>query len=81
MSHLRKRHSSASDAVIPIDREWHEKNRMPKNPTVEQRVQWHLEHGKHCACRPIPAKLLDRVKELRRSRNPRPNAARKKELT
>ncbi len=30
--------------------------------TFAQRVKWHLEHAKHCACRPMPAELLERVK-------------------
>ena len=39
-------------------RQWHAQNRMPKNATPQQRVEWHLEHAKHCACRPIPASVL-----------------------
>jgi len=31
---------------------------MPKNPTPQQRVEWHVEHAKHCQCRPIPAGVL-----------------------
>jgi len=31
---------------------------MPKNPSIEQRIQWHLEHLKNCNCRnDIPEKL------------------------
>jgi hypothetical protein len=45
-------------------RRWHEQNRMPKNPTAQQRVEWHLEHAQHCACRPIPAGVLTLIKEL-----------------
>ena len=33
---------------------WHEANPMPKNPTLDQRIAWHLEHAAHCACRPVP---------------------------
>lgn len=40
-----------------INKQWHEKNRMPKNPTLEQRITWHFEHQKHCKCRPIPQNL------------------------
>jgi hypothetical protein len=36
------------------NRLWHEQHRMPKNPTPEQRIAWHLEHATHCRCRPIP---------------------------
>ncbi len=34
-----------------ITKEWHEKNRMPKNPTTEQRIAWHVEHAQYCHCR------------------------------
>jgi hypothetical protein len=46
---------------MKINREWHLNNKMPKNPTLEQRVQWHLEHEKNCQCRPIPEKLLQEI--------------------
>jgi len=53
-----------------INREWHEKNRMPRNATIEQRIEWHLDHAKHCACRPIPAKLAQEIERGRASRWP-----------
>ena len=37
-----------------MNEKWHAAHPMPKNPTVEERVGWHLEHAKECACRPIP---------------------------
>lgn len=43
--------------MAKINRDWHDKNRMPKNPTTTQRLKWHLAHAKACACRPMPAKL------------------------
>jgi hypothetical protein len=30
---------------------------MPPRATLAQRLAWHRAHAKHCACRPIPAKL------------------------
>jgi len=36
---------------------WHASHRMPKNPTLEQRLAWHRAHEKKCGCRPMPAKL------------------------
>jgi hypothetical protein len=36
---------------------WHGSHRMPKNPTTEQRLAWHVAHQKHCGCRPMPATL------------------------
>jgi hypothetical protein len=41
-----------------LNRDWHHRHRMPENATVEQRLQWHLEHGKNCECRPMPATLM-----------------------
>ena len=40
-----------------INKAWHEKNKMPKNATLDQRIAWHIEHHKHCLCRDIPEKL------------------------
>ena len=37
---------------------WHLKNKMPKKPTLEQRIEWHKEHAKFCSCRPIPSTLI-----------------------
>jgi len=53
---------------MKLNKEWHEKNRMPKNPTLEQRMKWHLEHSNHCACRPIPGKLLVEIKKRHRNK-------------
>lgn len=48
---------------MAINKEWHLKNKMPKNATFEERVKWHLEHQKNCNCRPIPEKLLEEMKQ------------------
>jgi hypothetical protein len=47
--------------------EWHRQNVMPRNATEGQRIAWHTEHAKYCACRPIPAtvqRLIDRAQAL-----------------
>jgi hypothetical protein len=36
------------------NRLWHERNRIPKNPTAQQRIAWYVAHAAHCSCRPIP---------------------------
>ena len=46
-----------------LNKAWHEKHPMPPKATFEQRVKWHLAHAKHCACRGIPAKLAERMRE------------------
>ncbi|WP_276481775.1 hypothetical protein [Paraflavitalea pollutisoli] len=48
---------------MKINKAWHEQHRMPKNPSFEQRVKWHLGHQQHCSCRPIPAKLAEEMKK------------------
>jgi len=34
-----------------MNRDWHQKNKMPANTTDEQRAKWHIEHLKNCDCR------------------------------
>ena len=41
-----------------MNKEWHAKNPMPPKATLEQRIQWHSEHRKQCACREVPKSLL-----------------------
>ena len=45
-----------------MNQQWHEKNVMPKNPTLEQRVKWHREHLKHCSCRKPPKSIVELLK-------------------
>jgi hypothetical protein len=45
-----------------VNTAWHEEHPMPENPSLDDRVQWHLAHAAACACRPIPETVL---KELR----------------
>ena len=46
-----------------INAEWHKKHRMPKNATIDQRIEWHLEHLKNCRCRTdIPKNLQVEMK-------------------
>lgn len=46
-----------------VNAEWHRAHKMPKNPTLEQRLAWHAEHMKHCHCREAPPKLLEEMKK------------------
>jgi len=55
---------------MKLNRRWHEKNRMPKNPSLEERIKWHVEHSKNCRCRPISEKILTEIKK--RSKKTRP---------
>ena len=44
-----------------MNKKWHQQHVMPKNAMLNERIAWHREHQKHCACRPIPKKLLERM--------------------
>jgi hypothetical protein len=48
-----------------LNKAWHLSHRMPLNAIFEQRVKWLVQHVKHCACRPVPAKLLEQMKAER----------------
>jgi hypothetical protein len=50
--------------ITRLKREWHIAHPMPKNPTLQQRIHWHIEHLKHCGCRrDIPPKLKAEMKK------------------
>ncbi|MGA2910663.1 MAG: hypothetical protein ABSE04_02560 [Candidatus Microgenomates bacterium] len=46
---------------MAINREWHLKNRMPKNPTEEERARWHEAHIENCNCYPVTANIKNLV--------------------
>jgi hypothetical protein len=51
-----------------INKEWHLKNKMPKNPSFEERVKWHKEHLKNCLCHgnDFPKKLKEEMEKKRK---------------
>ncbi len=36
---------------------------MPKNPTKEEKLKWHIEHIKNCDCRKPTEKLQKEIDE------------------
>jgi hypothetical protein len=44
-----------------INAAWHAENRMPKNATRDQRIDWHLRHSEACGCRPAPDSLRNEI--------------------
>jgi hypothetical protein len=38
---------------------------MPKRPTPEQRLAWHEEHARECACREMPAAIRAELERRR----------------
>jgi len=49
-----------------MNREWHKLHTMPTGATTEQRIEWHLEHSKNCACRPFPKGLMAALSEAQK---------------
>jgi hypothetical protein len=48
---------------MEINHEWHSKNILPENPTLDRRVKWHIEHARHCSCGAVDEKILEEVKK------------------
>lgn len=49
--------------AMKTNKEWHLANRMPPNATLSQRVTWHIEHARHCACREMPEKIKEEIRK------------------
>ena len=49
---------------MKINKAWHAKHKMPRNATIDQLIEWHTEHLKHCQCRTdYPKKLKLEMKK------------------
>jgi hypothetical protein len=48
--------------MAKINREWHARHKMPKNPSDDQRVGWHLDHARNCGCRKIEGSIAALLK-------------------
>jgi len=46
-----------------INKDWHLAHKMPKNPSLDQRINWHVEHARHCTCRPLGGKILEEIQK------------------
>jgi hypothetical protein len=55
--------STAKPWASKTNSRWHAAHRMPRSPSLDQRVAWHVAHAAHCGCRPMPATV---VAELQR---------------
>jgi hypothetical protein len=45
-----------------INAAWHKEHRMPKNASLDQRINWHVEHLQNCRCRQsLPARLKEEM--------------------
>ena len=48
---------------MKLNKEWHLRHPMPENPTLEQRIAWHIDHARHCGCREMPANIREIIKQ------------------
>ncbi len=51
-----------------MNREWHKEHKMPAGATEKERIEWHLEHARNCACRPIPKEAVGKGGETGNSK-------------
>jgi len=40
---------------------WHHKHKLAVNAPLAVRTAWHLEHQKHCGCRPMPSWMAKKL--------------------
>jgi hypothetical protein len=64
-----KRRELARSVKTKLNRAWHARNRMPPGASRAVRLEWHLRHAQHCACRPMPASLQPEVEGWARRRD------------
>jgi pimeloyl-ACP methyl ester carboxylesterase len=68
-SELEEELARKNSSPMKINKRWHDANRMPKNPSLNDRIRWHSLHSKHCSCRPMPETVLREIEKQKRQRN------------
>jgi uncharacterized protein YdhG (YjbR/CyaY superfamily) len=54
-----------------MNTEWHRRHVLPRGASLQQRIAWHREHQKECACRPAPPAIEKQLAApSRRRRDP-----------
>lgn len=49
-----------------INAKWHLANKMPKNPSFDERLDGHVAHQKNCSCRALPPKLAEEIRRRKK---------------
>lgn len=39
---------------MKLNREWHLAHKLPRNASLEERLNWHMLHAENCRCREMP---------------------------
>ncbi|HLP03584.1 MAG TPA: hypothetical protein VK163_16270 [Opitutaceae bacterium] len=64
---MSEKENAKPDATLPrLNADWHRRNKMPKNPSLAQRIAWHEAHAKVCGCRPMPDSIAAALRAPRR---------------
>ncbi|MEY4731232.1 MAG: hypothetical protein RL681_178 [Candidatus Parcubacteria bacterium] len=53
---------------MSINKAWHEKNKMPKDPKPDERMKWHIAHLKYCECYPVSEKLRKELEDFKKKK-------------
>ena len=59
---------SLAGRATKINEAWHRAHLMPKNPSLDERVRWHVAHAEACGCRPIPDTVKREISRRHRDR-------------
>jgi hypothetical protein len=57
-----------------MNAEWHRAHVLGQHASLEQRIAWHEEHARECACRAMPASIAQAIATREASPAPRPAA-------
>lgn len=42
---------------MKLNREWHLTHKLPRNASLEERLNWHMLHAENCRCREMPESI------------------------
>lgn len=44
-----------------MNADWHRKNRLSRDASLGERIDWHRRHAESCGCRPVPPSILAKM--------------------
>jgi len=52
-----------------LNARWHATHRLARRATLKQRIAWHVQHAKHCGCRPMPRGIRQAIRTTKAGRD------------
>jgi hypothetical protein len=43
--------------LVRLNAQWHQAHKLARSATLEERLEWHLQHAVNCGCREMPASI------------------------